>query len=777
MTRTPDDASSSPDESAPRTWRARLAAATSSPRLVSGLTVLATGGVGFLPLFGGPGYESALATGLIVPLFTVVSVAATVRDDEAQLSARERLGDGLRRGWLLGTLGYVVTMLHGLRAGFCSVREGTVMYVLGPFCGALVAGLWGAVWLELRVRGRISRKVAMALAIATPLSSALVALLMGYFTPIVFAFDPFAGFFSGTLYDTVIDSVPRLLTYRVGTLLTLVGAWLTAGLLDGERGRLRWAGSAAAFIASAGFVFGGSRLDHWHTAGTIQRDLGGHRVGQRCDVIHPTAMTAAAVDLLVRDCDTQLAEVAHTMGVASPPHVTAYFFSSPAEKRRLMGAADTYIAKPWRHEVYLQLSGYPHPILGHELAHVVASAYGKAPLHVAGSLRGFVPDPGLIEGMAVAASPDEDELSPEEWSRVMLTLGILPPLDSVFSLGFLGHASSRAYTVAGAFVSFVRAGYGNAVVGRWYGGEDLPKLTGKSWPALEQAFRDSLRGEPLSPAVLAIGKARFDRPAIFGRICPHVLDADRRDAFAKLAGNDPTRASWGLLSVLARDPHDASAELGLATCAERLGRVDESRTRLARLLADPKVGATVRLRTEERLGDLDYAAGNHAGARAHYRAAFDASVNEDARRNLEVKLLGLDDPAAHDAIGALLVGTPREGVETARAFEELGRWAAKNERSGMPAYLLAKNALARGDHARAADLFRRALDGEIGLPSVQREAARQRVIAGCALGDRSIVDEALRRFDTIAPEDTTKTNRGVRLHALASRCLGAPPTH
>ena len=37
-----------------------------------------------------------------------------------------------------------------------------------------------------------------------------------------------------------------------------------------------------------------------------------------------------------------------------------------------MGAADTYIAKPWRREVYVQAAGYPHPVLGHELMHVLA---------------------------------------------------------------------------------------------------------------------------------------------------------------------------------------------------------------------------------------------------------------------------------------------------------------------------------------------------------------------------------------------------------------------
>ena len=46
----------------------------------------------------------------------------------------------------------------------------------------------------------------------SPLSTALVALAYFYCTPAVFAFDPFVGFFSGTLYDEVVDAYGPLLS-------------------------------------------------------------------------------------------------------------------------------------------------------------------------------------------------------------------------------------------------------------------------------------------------------------------------------------------------------------------------------------------------------------------------------------------------------------------------------------------------------------------------------------------------------------------------------------
>ena len=286
---------------------------------------------------------------------------------------------------------------------------------------------------------------------------------------------------------------------------------------------------------------------------------------------------------------------------------------------------------------------------------------------------------------------------------------------------------------------------------------------------LEARFRAGLSGEPLSPAVRAIAQARFDRPAIFGRVCPHALDADKRDAFVRLAAGDASRAQAVLFSVLRRDPRDAVAELGLATCAERLSDTQSAKQRLTRISESSRVPAPLRLRADERLGDLAYAAGDDDVARARYDAALARAVDEDARRSIEVKKHGLDNPLARAAIGALLVGKPPEGTDASLAFEELGRWSTLAPEDGLPLYLLARSAVARGDFPRGNELLRRALQGEMALPSTRREAARQHVIVGCALGDAAIIEDGLGRF---AATEVSATNRGARLRRLGRGCLG-----
>src|SRR5690606_13604819 len=143
----------------------------------------------------------------------------------------EALRRGLANGALLALVAYATTLAHGLRAGFCDVLGGSAHFALGPGLGAALGGAWGAVAGEIAAGLRRDdgaparpawqrRLVAGLAALAAPLGSIGVSVVRFYTSPIVFAYDPFAGFFSGTLYDTVVDA-SGLLTYRAGTVATL----------------------------------------------------------------------------------------------------------------------------------------------------------------------------------------------------------------------------------------------------------------------------------------------------------------------------------------------------------------------------------------------------------------------------------------------------------------------------------------------------------------------------------------------------------------------------
>ncbi len=709
------------------------------------------GAIGFLPLFGGPGYEHALATGLVVPSAAAVSVAwrlastpAAARGDVLAWVAR-----GAGHGLLLAAVALGTAFVHALRVGICELWGALLYFVLTAGVGSVLGGVWGAVAGELAAAlGRRPRLVAVLLAIGGPLSCVVVGVYRFLSSPMVFAYDPFVGYFSGTLYDTVIDAGEALYTYRLGTLATLVATALVASVLERRERGARLALALAA--AKVRFVLGiacaalsvvntaaGSHLGHWSTTSSIVKELGRERRGERCDVVYPKTTREQDAALLVKDCDEEVRAVEGVLGARGPERIRAFFFKDEQEKKRLMGAAHVYIAKPWREEVYLQLSGYPHPVLGHELAHVIAGSFGRGPFKIAGEAGGLLPNPGLIEGIAVFGSPHDDDLSDVQWARAMKAIGILPPMKRVFSLTFLGDSSSKSYTLAGAYIAWVAKTYGTDKVRAWYAGGDLPTLVGKDWDTLESEYRAHLDGVPLPPEAESFARAKFGRPGIFGRKCPHLVDALRQEADACRDTQRYAEAIANYRAALSKDPLDHASRHGLAQTERRHGDRERGRVLLREIAAAERTPRTFRDRAEDALADADFLDGHHEAAAARYAKLASESLDEDVARTLEVKAIAAREPSARDAIQALLLGDATHGPDVFVGGVELGRWEASTSKSALVSYLVGRNLVQRGFFEQGAAALDEAASAEPPLPTARllRETLRQRAVAACALGD------------------------------------------
>ena len=106
-----------------------------------------------------------------------------------------------------------------------------------------------------------------------------------YTSPMVFAFDPFFGFFAGTLYDSVITGLDRLVTYRWGTVATLVAAFAGSAVVTRTGGALSLDAAndgpaLVVLLARRGtrqrdsFVRVRPALGHYQTTSTIRAALG-----------------------------------------------------------------------------------------------------------------------------------------------------------------------------------------------------------------------------------------------------------------------------------------------------------------------------------------------------------------------------------------------------------------------------------------------------------------------------------------------------------------------
>ena len=710
--------------------------------------------LGFVPLLGGPRYEAALLAGLIAPAWVGVTVTRrTIR----RLPSRSAEGAPLEAApllWLvvagLGDAAQHLVLVLGVAAllgwvlGMCEPLLGFSLFVLGPGLGMVLAALWGTFLgcFGARLQGKLTLGVCCAAGVGAPLVSALWAVGRFYSTPTVYAYDQFAGYFAGPLYDTVDYDLLRLLSFRAGSLQLVLGVVVLSALFEvpGEqRGlRVRGGGLVAQIqritlgvlcLGGYGLVTAhGEQLGHRGTAASIQDALGQELSEGPCRVFYSRGVERGAARHVARECVGHLRQHQRFFALARVEPVTVYLFADDREKRGLMGAGRTNIAKPWRREVYIKNDGFPHPILGHELAHVVTGAFGQGPFRVAGHVGGWLVDPGRVEGFAEGAALREDSFGTlEQWAAAMKRVQRLPPLGRLFQLGFFGESASRSYTAAGAFVQFIRDEFGPEVLKQWYQGRDLEELTDRRFSQLEAAWHKKLDATAVPAAVLATAQPRFSRPGLFARTCPHATDR-KLSEFQTQCARSETRARRLLNEILKWDPNQQGLLLEAPRCVGMLGEPERAVRETQQLLAQVQVfEEQERRRAYEFLGDMAWRLGQDQPAQSHYQKARGITYEPDQLRQLDVKQWALGQSEEVQApLRALFLPPPDISFSPGA---QLFRWVNNGPEAALGRYLLARLAWSGQRYEEARFWLSGVLVDELPLPSVRFELARMRVVA------------------------------------------------
>jgi tetratricopeptide (TPR) repeat protein len=384
--------------------------------------------------------------------------------------------------------------------------------------------------------------------------------------------------------------------------------------------------------------------------------------------------------------------------------VHAFLFDSPAQKRALMGASHTFVAKPWRREIYLQHETFPHPVLMHELAHVFAGAFGD-PLFGT-SRRGATFNVGLIEGVAVAAAFGSAPLTPHELVKVMREAKIEPPIESVLSPHFLGLNASQAYNVAGSFCRFLLDNYGAAPLRTVFraGGsaESWQAAYGKPFAELASEWRAFINIVLVPDADAQVMRERLRRPSVFHKVCAHELALRKEAARKAIDGNDRTRALAMLESVCRDEPDEPQHLSELLDAAIGAGdRPEEAARIMERLLAHPKVSAPLAARALAARGDLAWRRGDREAAEKDYAEAAARPLDEGNARLLVVKRLAVKEPPGVVAEGLkrfLVQPGARDAALDLLLLSELVRTAPER---ALLHYLLARQLETRGRYDEA----------------------------------------------------------------------------
>jgi tetratricopeptide (TPR) repeat protein len=706
----------------------------------------------FQPLLDSLGFEFALVFAL------PVSLAAA--DLGARL-VRRRLVDGvfpataaaLVVAWALLLPPLVAISLNALRVRQCDWGFGLLCWAALPGFSAVFGTVAGVVAQSLLpTRPRTGAVLAWLIVVA----SVAVGVWRFYAGPAIFGYDPFVGYFPGALYDEQLVLPPAFWWSRLYQLCVAAAALAGAhALLTRSRGFAGVAGLAAAaalllFLRSGALGFAVDAED-------IARALGGRRETAHFVIHYPKGhkVIEPQLDAIALEHEFRLAQVVERLGAAPSAKIHSFYFASAAQKWRWMGARHTYIAKPWRHEIYIQHDEFPHSTLRHEIAHVIAGEFGDPFFRVSVSWWGWPPasfNVGMIEGIAVAADwpGGAGRLTPHQAVRAMKELALLPPVRRLLQPSFFSFSPAQGYTTAGSFVHFLLAREGTAKLQEVYrrGGrpDDFAAVYGQPLRELEAAWHAEVADAPLEPADLEIARERYRRRAIFARPCPHAVAERLVEAGQALARGDAERAVTALRRVCRDDPGEPSHRMVLAAALERAEQPDAALAVLADLHDDSgeRYSQPLRARALWNAADLRARGGDFAAALALVERALALSVDEDARRNLLVRRLAFAGGAGTTALRAYLVPQARE-LEVAPGDDDeeaepddtaLGRaTAVARELPGLGDYLVGRQLLTRRRFAEAAAAFTRAARAGIAEPLVARENTRLRARAAYLAGD------------------------------------------
>lgn len=535
--------------------------ALKSRRLFVWCVILAivAGVLATLPLFGVLGYEFSFVIAIVgcIAAFNLsanwVNRARHVRrPSEEQIPSAGALTFALvLSGCLLSLVplipALVIISLNAFRVTNCDWFFGFHAFLVMPMLSAVLASILSltiALWME--GKGRL----AFALCILLALASVALSLFHFYNNPAVFSYNPIVGFFPGNLYDeSIAFEAPfywaRLL--HVSLALAALG-WVAFFLDTGSlrltrhrcpKGTRAWAllfFVASVIVASVCYARSGT-LGFLVKTNDVNEALPGRFETDHFIIRYPLGgVIERDIQLIAEDHEFRLSQVANTLGATPARKITSYYFDSAATKHRLMGARNVYMAKPWRSEIYINHAPFPHPVLRHEIAHVVSGEFGSALFKVSASGPFDLPikfNVGLIEGIAVAADwPDRfsHSLTPHQNIRALIELDMLPPVETLFSTGFFAFSSSRSYTVSGSFVRYLLETYGIDPLQKVYAnGGDFSSVYPKPEKTLIQEWYDMVSSIELPKGAAEVVRERFRRESIFKRPCPHAVAKARLD--------------------------------------------------------------------------------------------------------------------------------------------------------------------------------------------------------------------------------------------------------
>jgi len=176
----------------------------------------------------------------------------------------------------------------------------------------------------------------------------------------------------------------------------------------------------------------------------------------------PLKTSIHEAETVLKEARFYQARIAQRLGELSSKPIVIWLHSSDVDKFLYTGAKNVHFALPRHREIHIAGYGFPHRVLGHELAHIDVGDFTTTVMGLPGS-NWLIPNLALTEGLAMALSQElnlEHGLTLLEQARALYQADFLINLDEFFSnnLLFLKTNHHIGYIYSGAMIDFFLMG-------------------------------------------------------------------------------------------------------------------------------------------------------------------------------------------------------------------------------------------------------------------------------------------------------------------------------
>lgn len=399
----------------------------------------------------------------------------------------------------------------------CPIKDGLAFYLALPIPAILLGIIFG--FISSSLSKHFNRIIFVGITLILLIST----LFEFYFYPQVYFYNPIFGFFPGTIYDEDIAVNSTLVIHQLFNLLVFYLAFVAISNSKVLRSNKFYKWTFTVIVLAAA-LFTKPFIGFATTTNKLQSELQNKISTEHFDIYLGSDVKKTDREFIALLHEYNYEQVLQKFNLSNSPKIESYIFNDKEQKRKLFGAGNADVSKPWMNKIFLNYTNHKQT-LKHEIAHTVAAKFGITPLKVADKLN-----MAMIEGLAMWVENDFDSYPVTFAAKVAYNNGYKISLDNLFHSGkFFTNYSSLSYIYSGALLEFLSTRYGTDKVLRLYGDLDFEKYFDKSLGEISVQFEESLNDTSFNK-YSSQAQFYFAGQAIFKKFCPRMASNDMKEA-------------------------------------------------------------------------------------------------------------------------------------------------------------------------------------------------------------------------------------------------------